>query len=405
MKNILKSIGPGIVVAATGIGAGDMIAATVGGAKYGYVILWAVVLGGVLKYVLNEGVGRWQLVTGTTITEAWQKHLPRFFSWYFLVYLILWTIIVSAALIAATGLAAHSLFPILSIKTWGLIHSAIAVVIVLAGTYKNFENFMKIMISLMFVVVIISTILVKPDLLLIVKSIFMPVLPEGGVKYSFAIIGGVGGSVTILSYGYWISEKGWKGTAYKSRMKLDLAIAYILTTLFGISIIVLSADLQPDVVNGSKIVLALAEKMEVNTGSIGKWVFLIGFWGAVFSSMLGVWQGVPYIFADFVKNFKKNTDNVSSEKLHSSFNYRLFLVLMASLPFALLFIGKPVWLIVVYAIAGSLFMPYLAITLLYLNNNASLLKSENNSILINIFLLINLLLFLYLGIMEIINYL
>lgn len=405
MKNILKSIGPGIVVAATGIGAGDMIAATVGGAKYGYVILWAVVLGGVLKYVLNEGVGRWQLVTGTTITEAWQKHLPKYFSWYFLVYLILWSIIVSAALIAATGLAAHSLFPIFSVKVWGLIHSVIAVIIVMAGTYKNFENFMKIMISLMFVVVVISTILVKPDFLLIAKSIFMPVLPEGGVKYSLAIIGGVGGSVTILSYGYWISEKGWKGIAFKSKMKLDLAIAYILTTLFGISIIVLSADLHPEVVNGSKIVLALAEKMEISTGSTGKWIFLIGFWGAVFSSMLGVWQGVPYIFADFINNFKSNTENISEKKLNKSLNYKVFLLLMASLPFALLFIGKPVWLIVVYAIAGSLFMPFLAITLIYLNNKASLIKSDKNSILINIFLIINLLLFLYLAITEIINYL
>lgn len=404
MKNVFKSIGPGIIVAATGIGAGDMIAATVGGAKYGYVILWAVVLGGVLKYVLNEGVGRWQLITGTTITEAWQKHMPRFFSWYFLVYLILWTFIVSAALIAATGLAAHSLFPILSIKAWGLLHSIIAVIIVMAGTYKNFENFMKIMISLMFAVVIISTILVKPDLVLIAKSIFMPVLPEGGVKYSFAIIGGVGGSVTILSYGYWISEKGWKGTAFKSKIKLDLAVAYILTTLFGISIIVLSADLQPTVINGSEIVLGLAEKMESSTGVVGKWIFLIGFWGAVFSSMLGVWQGVPYIFTDFIRNFKKKVENNSTEKLNKSFNYKLFLLLMASLPFSLLFLTKPIWIIVIYAIAGSLFMPFLAVTLLYLNNKTSLIKSDKNSILINIFLLINLVLFLYLGIIEISNY-
>jgi hypothetical protein len=29
-------------------------------------------------------------------------------------------------------------------------------------------------------------------------------------------------------------------------------------------------------------------------------VFLLGFWGAVFSSVLGVWQSAPYLFADFV---------------------------------------------------------------------------------------------------------
>lgn len=405
MKNILKSIGPGIVVAATGIGAGDMIAATVGGAKFGYAILWAVVLGGILKYVLNEGVGRWQLSTNTTISEAWQKHLPRFFSWYFLVYLILWAFIVSAALIAATGLAAHSLFPFLSVKTWGIIHSLVAIVIVLAGSYKHFENFMKIMISLMFIVVIVSTILVKPDFILIAKSVFSPEIPSEMVKYALAVIGGVGGSVTILSYGYWMSEKGWKGNKFKSKMKLDLAVAYILTTLFGISIIIISANLKPTVVGGSQIVIELANQMKNSTGEIGKWIFLIGFWGAVFSSMLGVWQGVPYIFADFIKNFKKNRETVSSEKLNDSISYKLFLIIMAILPFSLLFIGKPVWLIVLYAVAGSLFMPYLATTLLYLNNKKSLIKNNNSSILINVFLIINLLLFLYLGLLEISNYL
>ena len=63
----LKNIGPGIVVAATGVGAGDMIAASVAGAKYGTVIIWAAIVGAVIKFVLNEGMARWQLATGTTV--------------------------------------------------------------------------------------------------------------------------------------------------------------------------------------------------------------------------------------------------------------------------------------------------------------------------------------------------
>jgi Mn2+/Fe2+ NRAMP family transporter len=405
MKNILKTIGPGIVVAATGIGAGDMIAATVGGAKYGYAILWAVIIGGILKYILNEGVGRWQLATGTSISEGWHRHLPKIFSWYFLVYLVLWAFIVSAALIAATGLAAHSLFPFFSVKIWGLIHSVVALIIVFAGNYKHFENFMKIMIALMFVVVIVSTIMINPDIFQIVNNIFNPQIPKGGVKYALAIIGGVGGSVTILSYGYWINEKGWKGMKFKGKMKIDLAVAYILTTLFGISIIIISANLKPEIVGGSQIVISLAEEMKSSTGEIGKWIFLIGFWGAVFSSMLGVWQGVPYIFADFTKNFKKPDNAISNENLTETLTYKISLLIMAILPFSLLFLGKPVWLIVLYAVAGSLFMPYLAITLLYLNNKSSILNKNKNSILVNIFLAISLLLFLYLGIVEIFTHL
>ena len=404
MKNIFKSIGPGIVVAATGIGAGDMIAATLGGAKYGYVILWAVVLGGVLKYVLNEGIGRWQIISGTSIITAWKIHLPKIFSMVFLVYFLLWSVIVSAALIAATGLAAYSLTGVFSVTIWGIIHSFVALAIILFGNYLRFESIMKVIIAMMFVVVIVSSLLIKPDFYEILKSIAIPILPEGGVKYSLAIIGGVGGSVTLLSYGYWINEKGWKGKSYKNRIKIDLAIAYVLTTLFGISIVIIAADLKPSIVSGSQIVVGLADRMKESTGEIGKWIFLIGFWGAVFSSMLGVWQGVPYIFADFINNFRISKQEEKEENLSKTNYYKWFLISLAILPIALLIVGKPVWLIMVYSVAGSLFMPFLALSLLILNNKISILKEDKNNIIINLFLVINLVLFLYLGIIEILNY-
>jgi len=41
-------IGPGLVIAATGLGAGDLIAASVAGARFGYALLWAALLGAVL---------------------------------------------------------------------------------------------------------------------------------------------------------------------------------------------------------------------------------------------------------------------------------------------------------------------------------------------------------------------
>ena len=35
-------------------------------------------------------------------------------------------------------------------------------------------------------------------------------------------------------------------------------------------------------------------------GPFGKWVFLVGFWAAVFSALLGVWQSLPYLFTDLL---------------------------------------------------------------------------------------------------------
>ena len=62
-----KIVGPGLVVAATGVGAADMVATLVAGSRYGYGLLWAVVLGVILKIILVEGAGRFTLATGRTI--------------------------------------------------------------------------------------------------------------------------------------------------------------------------------------------------------------------------------------------------------------------------------------------------------------------------------------------------
>ena len=90
--SFLKLAGPGLVVAATGIGSGDVVAATVGGARYGVMLLWAIAVGAFFKFVLNEGIARWQLATGKTALEGWAEHLPAWVKLYFRVYLVLWTV-------------------------------------------------------------------------------------------------------------------------------------------------------------------------------------------------------------------------------------------------------------------------------------------------------------------------
>ena len=70
-------------MAAAGIGAGDIVSATMAASRHGLALVWVVVLAAGLKGVLNEGIARWQLATGTTAVEGWCTHLPRWVRWYF----------------------------------------------------------------------------------------------------------------------------------------------------------------------------------------------------------------------------------------------------------------------------------------------------------------------------------
>jgi len=394
--NELKTIGPGIIIAATGVGAGDLIAASVSGARYGTTILWAAVVGAIIKFVINENLARWQLVTGTTLLEGWIWRLPRFVSIYFLAYLLLWSFIVAGALISAAGLAAHALIPSVSVELWGLVHSIVAAVIVWRGAYRHIERIMKLLIALMFGVVMICAIVLLPSADALLTGIFVPSLPEGSIVFVLGVIGGVGGSVTVMSYGYWIREKQWNGSQYLTQCRIDLAVAYILTGLFGLAVMIIAAGVQPDVIEGGEMILAVANHLEASIGTYGKWLFLIGFWGAVFSSMIGVWDGVPYLFTDFMTARTRNASDTTGIPYTKTAYYRLYLLYLAVPPMMLLLFGKPVWIVVIYAVTGAFFLPFLAVLLLYMNNRRDWLKQYTNSVLTNVLITISVLLFSYL---------
>ena len=403
--SILKHTGPGIIVAATGLGAGDIVAASAAGAQFGTILLWAVVFGGILKFVITEGIGRWQLATGTTLLEGWIDHLPRLFSWYFAAYLCLWTFMVAAAMMAACGLAAYAFFPQLSVGVWGAIHALIALVIVWFGVYDLLEAAMKFFIGLMFVTVLYCAIMVLPDLGDIAAGMLIPKVPDSGMAYVLGIIGGVGGSITIMSYGYWMREAGWEGRKMMPVMRVDLGVAYGLTALFGIAIIIVSAGVQPEVVAGNNMALAVADQLVPVTGETGKWIFLFGFWGAVFSSMIGVWHGVPFLFANFIYHFRQHSHLLDSQaSISRTRAYRGYLIYLAVLPMSLLLLERPVWIVITYAVTGAMFMPLLAGLLLYMNNQSRWLSDQVNSWKSKALLIISLVVFGYLMVLQLLSY-
>ena len=99
------AVAPGILVAATGVGAGDLMTASLGGSAVGLAILWAAVAGALLKWFLNEGIARWQMATGTTLLEGWVTRLGGWIQWVFLAYLAVWCFFTGGALVSACGVA------------------------------------------------------------------------------------------------------------------------------------------------------------------------------------------------------------------------------------------------------------------------------------------------------------
>ncbi len=114
--------------------------------------------------------------------------------------------------------------------------------------------------------------------------------------------------------------------------------------------------------------------------------------------MLGVWDGVPYIFADFVRTFQQKTGR--HRLLRPTLPYRLFLGFLAFPPLLIVWWSKPAWIGILYAITGAFFMPFLAAVLLYMNNRTAWLGNARNGWLANAGLGLSLLLFILLFITK-----
>lgn len=382
-------VGPGLVVAATGVGAADLIATTVAGSKYGYALLWSVIAGCIMKVILVEGAGRYTLATGKTIFEGWSS-LGRWTHWYFGPYVVIWGFVYGAAAMAGTGLALYSLFPFLGVAGWGIVSGLIGLALVWSGRYDLFEKVLTGFVALMFVTVLAAAAMTVPNLAEIAAGL-VPIIPEGAMINVLSVAGGVGGTITLAAYGYWLREKGWDTPRFMKIMRIDNRVAYLVTGIFVVATLIVGAELlfSAGIVigGGDQGMIDLATVLGERYGTWMSKLFLIGFWAASMSSLIGVWNGVSLMFADFAGQILKRPHDHPDRQAGGKF-YKAYVLWLTFPPMIMLFLGQPVYLILAYGVLGALFMPFMSFTLLWILNTDRVPAEWRNKLVTNIMLLL-----------------
>ncbi|HEY7720604.1 MAG TPA: Nramp family divalent metal transporter [Pedococcus sp.] len=380
-----RLIGPGLVVAATGVGAADLVATLIAGSKFGYALLWTVVVGCVMKIVLVEGAGRYSLATGHTIYEGWSR-LGRWTHWYFGPYIVIWGFVYGAAAMAGTGLPLHSLLPVLPVWAWGILSGLIGLGLVWWGRYSLFEKVCAALVGIMFVTMVGAALLTLPNVPELVTGL-VPLIPDSGLVNVLSLAGGVGGTITLAAYGYWIREKGWTSPRHMRVMRLDNTVAYVVTGIFVTATLIVGAELLYSaniaVKTGDKGLLDLSTVLADRYGGWAGKVFLVGFWAAAMSSLVGVWNGVSMMFADFVGHIRGQGADHPDARLGGRY-YKAYILWLTFPPMIMMFLGKPVYLILAYGVLGAFFMPFLSVTLLWLLNRKDVPSEWRNKVSSNV---------------------
>jgi Mn2+/Fe2+ NRAMP family transporter len=372
-------IGPGLLLAATGVGGGDLATGSIVGSVLGTAVLWAVLIGALLKFVVTEGLTRWQLATGETLLEGAVQRLGPVVVWLFLPYLLLWTFFVGSAQMSATGITLHAIFPVFDDArdgkiAFGVASGLVGLALVWIGGYKLFERIMRVCIAVMFVTVIATAVLLWPGTAAVLQGIFVPRIPDfagEGLTWTIALIGGVGGTLTVMCYGYWLREEGRTRPEDLKVCRIDLGTGYLMTALFGMAMVVVGSTIEVRG-EGTELLVTLSERLVEVLGPTGKWFFLIGTFGAVFSSLLGVWQSVPYLFADCWGLLRRRRGEVVEPMPVDTraTPYRVYLVLIAVVPMLGLFASfREVQKI--YTVTGASFFPLLALAVLIFNGKTA----------------------------------
>lgn len=366
-----KAIGPGIVAAATGVGAGDLVATLAAGSRFGYMLVWAVILGVLVKVALGEAVGRYHLATGSTLLRGW-RGLGHWTSVYFGIYVVVWGFVYGATGMTAAGLPLNVLMPGLSTQVWGALCGVAGLALVLLGGYARFEKAMTLLVGTMFVSVVGIAVLVAPNIPQLLTGVW-PRLPANSLIYTLGLLGGVGGTITMAAYGYWFNAKGWNGPRWLPFMRLDNGVSYVITGVFVMAMLVVGAELLYtagiSVTENNQGLVLLGNVLRERFGT-GIWaMFMVGFWATSMSSVLGVWNGVSLMFSDFVRNLR-GLPAVDGEAATRTVEFRAYALWLTFPPLVLLFrfAERPVQLILIYGALGAVFMPFLSVTLLWMLN-------------------------------------
>lgn len=403
----LKFIGPGLIVAATGVGAGDFIMASIAGADYGWALMWAVLVGAAIKLLLSEGIGRWYLASGQTFLQGWHS-LGWWATGYLGIYTVIFGIVYGAAVPAVSALVLTALFPGSIFWLWAVLSGLAGFIFVWFGRFGFLEKAMTVLVGVMFVTVVGSAIVIMFNIGQSDYSL-APSVPEGSFIRILGIIGGVGGTITLTCYSYWIHAKGWKGKKWIPMMRFDITSAYIITAIFAVSILIIAAELlfgTGQTIEGNEGLVGLADTYGDRFGDPARWALLVGIWAAVFTSILGPWHGISYIFADLVRliqDHRRKTVTSHESISEKDTSFRIYLAWMTFPPMLLLFLERPLLMVLAYGVLGAIFMPLLSIGLLYLLNSKKVEPAYRNGKINNVLLVLVVLLFLFLGGGELID--
>ncbi len=404
---VLLLVGPAFVWCAEYIGSGEVILATRMGAILGCSVLWAPVIGIILKACIGIGGARYTVATGEGMIDMFSRMPGRgnWAVWIVMIGQLFAGAIAIGGVASAAGVFASSLIP-LKPFLWGWIITIFAIAAVWSGAFDIIKNIMSFLVLIVVIGVLYITVRTMPPLSDLFHGIFgfsIPPVPEWALAYKgmsdnpwreiLPLLGwAAGGFASQVWYTYWVlgagyglaggrdygcpcdedrlkklsaddarKVKGWFKVVHTDAF-VALLIGIVVTSGF---LLAGSGVLRPEKIapEGASVAFELARIFERFWGRAGAILFIIAGSAALVSTLIGQFAGWPRLLADSfricIPAFAKRFSWRHQFRIFVIFFFFTNIVVVYSFGF------KPVFVLKMGAVfEGLLFTPFQAILVL-----------------------------------------
>lgn len=391
LRSSLGHLGPGLIITASIVGSGELIVTTKLGAEIGFILLWFIILGCLIKVLLQIEFGRYTVSHGkTTLQTLDSLPGPRWrVSWVVWLWILMFiaTFFQIAGMVGgiAAALKLGGLGETWNDHVWVGVICGITAFLLALGQYRYIERLSAAMVALFtaFTICAVMALTWTP------YAVRVPDLIEGfslrlpaNFTVAFAAFGIIGvGASELIYYPYWCLEKGyasfvgpndgsaeWKHRArgWLRVMSLDAWVSMVVYTGATIAFYLLGAAVlhrKQVAVTNDNLMANLSEMYRESFGAVGLWGYLIGAVIVLYSTVFVATASNGRLMADLLRLFgglRSGSDTHFRQVVQRT-------CLILPIVYFLLYvtIGAPLSLVLVGALAQALMLPILAGATIY----------------------------------------
>ena len=372
---ILKYIGPGLLVTVGFIDPGNWASNIAAGSEYGYLLLWMVTLSTIMLIVLQHNVAHLGIATGLCLSEAATIYTPKWISRSTLTTAMMASVSTSLAEILGGAIAMNMLFHV-PIKIGAIIILVVVVWLLLSNSYRVLEKYIIGFVSIIGLSFIYELTLVHIHWSAAVQGWLIPVIPEGSIVVVMSVLGAVVMPHNLFLHSEIIQSRQWNlkdEAVIQKQLKYEFAdtlFSMIVGWAINSAMILLAAA---TFFHSGVAVSELQQAREMLTpllGSAASIIFAVALLFAGVASSITSGMAGGSIFSGLFKEPYDIRDN------HSRLG--VLISLCSSLPIILM-IGDPYRGLIISQMVLSIQLPFTIFLQIYLTSSTAVMGKYVNS--------------------------